>query len=64
MKCSELYRLLIRDGWYAVSQKGSHVKLKHGKKAGIIVFPNHGSQEVGSGLEKKIFKDAGLKMED
>ena len=61
MKCSELYRLLIKDGWYLVSQSGSHVKLKHDKKPGIIIFPNHGSQEVGKGLEKKILKDAGIK---
>ena len=61
MKCSEFYRLLIKDGWYPVSQSGSNVKLKHDKKPGIIIFPNHGSQEVGKGLEKKIKKDAGLK---
>ena len=61
MKFSELYRLLIKDGWYPVSQSGSHVKLKHEEKPGIIIFPNHGSQEVGKGLEKKIRKDAGLK---
>jgi predicted RNA binding protein YcfA (HicA-like mRNA interferase family) len=61
MKCSELYRILIKDGWYPVSQKGSHVKLKHDKKTGIIIFPNPGSQEIGKGLEKKIMKDAGLK---
>jgi predicted RNA binding protein YcfA (HicA-like mRNA interferase family) len=61
MKCSELYRLLIKDGWSPVSQSGSHVKLKHEEKPGIIIFPNHGSQEVGKGLEKKIRKDAGLK---
>ena len=60
MKCSELYRLLMKDGWYPVSQSGSHVKLKHDKKPGIIIFPNHGSQEVGKGLEKRIRKDAGL----
>jgi predicted RNA binding protein YcfA (HicA-like mRNA interferase family) len=60
MKCSELYRLLIKDGWYPVSQKGSHVKLKHNDKPGIIVFPNHGSQELGKGIEKRIKKDAGL----
>jgi mRNA interferase HicA len=60
MKCSELYRLLIKDGWYPVSQSGSHVKLKHDKKPGKIIFPNHGSQEFGKGLEKKIRKDAGL----
>ena len=61
MKCSELYRLLIKDGWYPTSQKGSHVKMKHDTKPGLIIFPNHGSQEVGKGLKKKILKDAGLR---
>jgi len=61
MKCSQLYKILIKDGWYPVSQKGSHVKLKHDTKDGIIIFPNHGSQEMGKGLEKKILKDAGIK---
>ena len=62
MKCSELFRLLKKDGWYPISQKGSHVKMKHDQKEGIIIFPNHGSQEVGKGLEKKILKDAGIKL--
>jgi mRNA interferase HicA len=62
MKCSEVYRILLNDGWYAVSQKGSHVKLKHDSKAGIIIFPNHGSQELGKGLEKKLLKLAGIKL--
>ncbi len=61
MKCSELFRILQRDGWYPASQSGSHVKLKHEQKAGVIIFPNHGSQELGKGLEKKIRKDAGIK---
>lgn len=60
MKCSELYKILTNNGWYPVSQKGSHVKLRHKMKSGVIIFPNHGSQEVGKGLEKKILKDAGL----
>jgi len=60
MKCSQLLRILKRDGWYAISQKGSHVKLKHDIKKGIIIFPNHGSQEMGKGLEKRVLKDAGL----
>lgn len=62
MKFSELFRLLKQDGWYPVSQKGSHVKLKHDTKDGIIIFPNHGSQELGKGLEKKILKDAKIKL--
>jgi mRNA interferase HicA len=61
MKCSQLYKILIKDGWYPVSQKGSHIKMKHDTKDGIIIFPNHGSQEMGKGLEKKILKDAGIK---
>jgi len=61
MKCSELFRLLAKDGWYPISRKGSHIKLKHDKKEGIIIFPNHGSREVGKGLEIKILKDAGIK---
>jgi predicted RNA binding protein YcfA (HicA-like mRNA interferase family) len=61
MKCSELYRILLKDGWYPVKQSGSHIKLRHETKPGTIVFPNHGSQEMGKGLEKKIRKDAGLK---
>ena len=56
MQCSELFRILTKDGWYPISQKGSHVKLKHDKKKGIIIFPNHGSQELGKGLEKKYSK--------
>lgn len=61
MKCSEAYRILQLDGWYPVSQKGSHVKLRHSIKPGIIVFPNHGSQELGKGLEKALFKQARIK---
>jgi mRNA interferase HicA len=61
MKCSELLRILINDGWYPISQSGSHVKMKHDSKSGTIIFPNHGSQELGKGIEIKIRKDAGLR---
>jgi predicted RNA binding protein YcfA (HicA-like mRNA interferase family) len=63
MKCSELYRLLKKDGWYPISQKGSHVKLKHDKKQNIIIFPNHGSQELGKGFKKKDQKRRWIKIE-
>ncbi len=45
----------------AISQKGSHAKLEHDHKPGTIIFPNHGSQEIGKGFERKIMKDAGIK---
>ncbi|MFW5793741.1 MAG: type II toxin-antitoxin system HicA family toxin [Bacteroidota bacterium] len=49
-----------KNGWYPVSQKGSHVKMKYDKLSNTIIFPNHGSQEVGKRLESKILKDAGI----
>lgn len=60
MKCSELLRILQRAGWRIESQRGSHVKLVHSSIKGIIIFPDHGSKELGKGLEKKIKKQAGL----
>ncbi len=61
MKSSEALRILEKDSWYAVYQKGSHIKLVHNDKIGTIIFPNHGSQELGKGLAKKLFQQAGIK---
>lgn len=54
-------RILKRDGWFPFSKKGSHIKLKHPTKTGVLIFPDHGSNEIGKGLENKILKQAGLK---
>jgi len=64
MKCSELYRVLLREGWFAVSQKGSHLKMKHLQKKGFIIFPNHGSRELGPGLARRILKEAGINFDN
>lgn len=61
MKCKELYRLLLKDGWYPVTQKGSHIKMKHDSKDGFLIFPNHENQEIGKKLERQILKSAGIK---
>jgi mRNA interferase HicA len=60
MKSSELLRLLRQAGSIVESQKGSHVKLAHPNRKDNIIFPNHGSKEVGKGLEEKIKKQAGI----
>lgn len=60
MKCSEMLRLLRKAGWEQVTQRGSHIKLIHSEIDEIIIFPNHGSSELGKGLEKKIRKIAKL----
>lgn len=61
MKCSEALKILTKDGWYQKSQKGSHIKLVHDDIDDVIIFPNHGSQELGKGLQKKLFKQAGIR---
>lgn len=61
MKCRDLLRMLKKDGWYAKSQRGSHIKLVHDTKDGTIIFPNHPGKEVGKGLAAKILKQAELK---
>ena len=60
-KCSEVLRVLLRHGWYAERQSGSHVILKHPDRKEFISFPNHGTAELGKGLMKKILKKAGLR---
>ena len=61
MKSSQLLRILQREGWVIVKQTGSHLTLIHPTKSGPLIFPFHGSHEVGKGLENKILKKAGLK---
>lgn len=36
MRANELIKLLKRNGWYEVSQKGSHLKMKKNDKIEII----------------------------
>ena len=37
--------------------------MKHPTKTNILIFPNHGSNELGKGLEMKLRKDAQLKID-
>ncbi|CAI2768530.1 MULTISPECIES: type II toxin-antitoxin system HicA family toxin [Flavobacterium] len=59
MKSREFIREAIRNGWVFLRQgKGSHeIYEKDGKQ---VVIPNHGSKEIGKGLEQKLRKEMGL----
>ncbi|QEM06987.1 type II toxin-antitoxin system HicA family toxin [Mucilaginibacter rubeus] len=61
MKCSELLKLIKKAGWHEVRQSGSHIILRHPDKTENLIFPNHGSAEIGKGLAEKLKKQAGLK---
>jgi mRNA interferase HicA len=59
VKSKEFIREALRNGWIFVRQgKGSHeIYQKDGKQ---VVIPNHGSKEIGKGLEQKLRKEMGL----
>lgn len=59
MKSSELNKLILRNGWRILRQRGSHVTYERGGIQYTATF--HGSKEVPTGLEKKIKKAMGLK---
>jgi predicted RNA binding protein YcfA (HicA-like mRNA interferase family) len=61
MKYSELIRILKQNGWFVVRQSGSHVMMQHPDKPIQLTVPNHGSKEIGKGLQQKILKQAGIK---
>lgn len=59
MKSSELHRIILRNGWIAIRQTGSHVIYEKGDK--IYPVPFHGSKEIYKPLELKIKREMGLK---
>ncbi len=61
MKYNELFRLLKKDGWFEVRQKGSHVILQHPAKPVQLTVPNHSGKEVKKSLLTAILKQANIK---
>jgi len=60
VKSKEVIKLLKKDGWFEVTQKGSHLQLKHPSKAGKVTVPVH-SGDIPIGTLDSILKQAGLK---
>ena len=59
MKTTEFHKLVRENGWTILRQTGSHVIYKKGSV--IYPVPYHGEKELGTGLEKKMRKEMGLK---
>ena len=56
----EIIKMLKQNGFIAVSQNGSHVKLRNPETGKQVIVPYH-SQAMKKGLEQAILKQAGLK---
>ena len=60
----ELVKVFLKDGWYKVSQKGSHIKLKKDLKPvgrPTIIIPQH--KVLKKGTLSAILKDSGISLE-
>jgi predicted RNA binding protein YcfA (HicA-like mRNA interferase family) len=61
MKVRDVLKLIGDDGWYQVTQRGSHRQFKHPVKPGRVTVAGHPSQEMDKGTVNSILKQAGLK---
>ena len=60
MTVNEIIKILKKDGWYDVSQDGSHRQFKHPSKKGKVTVPVHNG-DIAKGTLNSILKQAGLK---
>jgi predicted RNA binding protein YcfA (HicA-like mRNA interferase family) len=56
----KLMKILEKDGWQPVAQKGSHIQLKHPVKPGRVTLP-HPNRDLPVGTAMSIYRQAGLK---
>lgn len=59
MKDKDLLKLLLKNGWQDVRQRGSHHRLVKGDKFEVIAV--HGKDIMPKGLLNAILKRTGLK---
>lgn len=62
MKVRDAIRLLVRDGWVQVAQKGSHRQFKHPVKKGRVTVSGKLGHDVPKGTLASILRQA--QMED
>ena len=55
----EMIKIVRADGWYPISQRGSHQQFKHPMKTGRVTIPVNG-KDLDRKTEKSILRQAGL----
>ncbi|MBV5337800.1 MAG: type II toxin-antitoxin system HicA family toxin [Deltaproteobacteria bacterium] len=61
MKVSELLRLLAKEGWVLVRQRGSHRQFHNANKPGTVTVAGKPSVDVPPATLSSVLKQAGLK---
>jgi predicted RNA binding protein YcfA (HicA-like mRNA interferase family) len=60
MKIRDVIKLIKEDGWYKVSQKGSHRQYKHPVKQGRVTIAGHPGDDLGPDTFTSVFTQAQL----
>lgn len=61
MKVKEVIKIIEKNGWFKVSQKGSHKQYKHSTISGRVTIPGNLNDDLPKGTVNSVFKQAGLK---
>ncbi len=61
MKVKQAVALIEKNGWRLVRTRGSHRQFKHDTKPGLVTVPGKWSDDLATGTENSILKQAGLK---
>jgi predicted RNA binding protein YcfA (HicA-like mRNA interferase family) len=61
VKVHEIIRLIEREGWRQVAQRGGHRQFRHPGKPGRVTVAGNGSNDLAAGTLNSILKQAGLK---
>ena len=59
-KVREMISHIEQDGWFIVTQKGSHRQFKHPTKPGRVTVPGALGKDLPTGTAKSILKQAEL----
>ncbi|MHB1555781.1 MAG: type II toxin-antitoxin system HicA family toxin [Acidimicrobiales bacterium] len=51
-------------GWELVTQRGSHVQLKHPTRGGRVTVPVPAGETIGPGLLRSILNQAGMSADE
>jgi predicted RNA binding protein YcfA (HicA-like mRNA interferase family) len=63
MTYKDIIKIIEKDGWYIVRQKGSHKQYKHPEKIGIVTIAHHGlTTTIGPKMLKSILKQAQIEL--
>ncbi len=61
VKIKEILKILEKDGWFLVAQRGSHRQFKHNIKKGRVTVAGKPSDDIDKGTLNSILKQAQLK---